>query len=228
MRRNTLILLFTLLPLFVCAQTVDTVRHQVLLQTSMGDILLELYNETPQHRDNFLKLVREGFYDGIIFHRVINRFMIQTGDSTTRHAQPGELTGLHSPDYTIPAEILFPKYFHKRGALAAAREGDEVNPERASSASQFYIVYGKRFNEDMLDRAQVRLDKATHFKVTLPEEVRKVYMEQGGTPHLDGQYTVFGQVLKGMDVVEKIQNVETDDNARPIEDIRILKATVVK
>ena len=209
------------------AQT-DTLRHEVLLETSMGNIRVVLYNETPRHRDNFLKLVKEGYYDGNLFHRVISSFMIQTGDSTTRHAKPGEEVGLHSPDYTIPAEILFPKYFHKRGALAAAREPDDVNPEHASSGSQFYIVYGRRFSEDMIDAAQARLDKSTGGKVVLTPELREAYFKIGGTPHLDGQYTVFGEVVEGLDVVNKIQMVETDEKNRPKEDVKIIKATIIK
>jgi len=209
------------------AQT-DTLRHEVLLETSMGNIRVVLYNETPRHRDNFLKLVKEGYYDGNLFHRVISSFMIQTGDSTTRHAKPGEEVGLHSPDYTIPAEIVFPKYFHKRGALAAAREPDDVNPEHASSGSQFYIVYGRRFSEDMIDAAQARLDKSTGGKVVLTPELRESYFKIGGTPHLDGQYTVFGEVVEGLDVVNKIQMVETDEKNRPKEDVKIIKATIIK
>jgi peptidyl-prolyl cis-trans isomerase B (cyclophilin B) len=154
--------------------------------------------------------------------------MIQTGDSTTRHAKPGEEVGLHSPDYTIPAEIVFPKYFHKRGALAAAREPDDVNPEHASSGSQFYIVYGRRFSEDMIDAAQARLDKSTGGKVVLTPELREAYFKIGGTPHLDGQYTVFGEVVEGLDVVNKIQMVETDEKNRPKEDVKIIKATIIK
>ena len=212
------------------AQTdADTlVRPEVLLETSMGNIRLVLYNETPQHRDNFLKLVNEGFYDGNLWHRVIFNFMIQTGDSTTRHAQPGQTVGLHSPDYTIPAEIVYPKYFHKRGALAAAREGDAENPERASSASQFYIVYGRIFSDAKLDRVQERVSKATNGTVVFTPEIRNVYKTIGGTPHLDGQYTVFGEVIEGMDVVEDIEFVKTDSTDRPIEDVRIINAKVVK
>lgn len=206
----------------------DTVRHEVLLTTNKGDIRIALYNETPLHRDNFLKLIKEGFYDGVLFHRVINRFMIQAGDSASRHAAPGALLGDTNEPYTIPAEIRYPQLFHKRGAVAAAREGDSVNPSRASSASQFYIVYGRRFNDEMLDRAQERLDKQTGGTVKLTPEVREVYKAKGGTPHLDGQYTVFGEVVEGIDVVNAIQWMETDKNDRPLEDVRILKATVVK
>lgn len=210
------------------AQEADSVRHEVLFETTMGNIRVVLYNETPRHRDNFLKLVGEGFYDGDLFHRVIADFMIQTGDSTTRHAKPGETVGLHSPDYTVPAEIVFPKYFHKRGALAAAREGDAANPERASSASQFYIVYGTNYSSLSLDRFQERLDQATGGTVKLTEDIRDYYRKYGGTPHLDGQYTVFGEVVEGLDVVRKINYVQTDDYARPVDDVRIVRATVVK
>lgn len=210
------------------AQQSDTLRHQVLIETSMGNIRMELYNETPCHRDNFLKLVRSGFYDGQLFHRVIFRFMIQAGDSASRHAQPGQTLGETVEPYTIPAEICYPKLFHVRGAVGAAREGDELNPGRASSSSQFYIVYGTRFNDEMLDKAQQRLDKATGGKVKLTPEVREAYKTKGGTPHLDGQYTVFGHVTDGLDVVDAIQRVETDKNNRPLKDVRILRATIIK
>lgn len=209
------------------AQT-DTLRHEVLFVTNMGNIRIALYNETPRHRDNFLKLVGEGFYDGVLFHRVINRFMIQAGDSTSRHAVPGTLLGDVKEAYTVPAEIRYPQFFHKRGAVAAAREGDAVNPERASSMSQFYIVYGRRYNDQMLDQVQLRLNQQTGGTVKLTPEVREVYKAKGGTPHLDGQYTVFGEVVEGMDVVYNIQYMETDKNDRPLEDVRIVKATVVK
>ncbi len=228
-RHFALLTLLLLGQLSMSAQnTNDTLRHEVLFKTTMGNIRVVLYNETPRHRDNFLKLVREGYYDGNLFHRVISNFMIQSGDSTTRHAQPGQPVGLYSPDYTIPAEIRFPQIFHKRGALAAAREPDDVNPDFASSASQFYIVYGRRMTEDMLDHAQARLDQATHGTVKLTPEIRQVYNRIGGTPHLDGQYTVFGEVTEGLDVVKNIQWVETDDKDRPVEDVRIIRATVVR
>ena len=202
--------------------------HEVLLQTSKGDILLKLYNETPLHRDNFLKLVRSGYYDGNLFHRVIADFMIQTGDSTTRHAKPGDLLGEYSPDYSIPAEFRFPKLFHKRGALAAAREPDSSNPDRLSSSSQFYIVWGQTHSDAYLDKCQEGIDKRTNGTVKLTPEIREVYRTIGGTPHLDGQYTVFGEVLSGLDVVKAIDYTKTDEHDRPIEDIRIIKATVVK
>lgn len=225
-----LIIIFTMLitGLSALAETADTVRHEVLLETNKGNIRLVLYNETPQHRDNFMRLVRDGFYNGLLFHRVIDKFMIQTGDSASRNAAPGQLLGDSPEGYTVPAEIVFPKLFHKRGALGAAREGDDVNPERASSASQFYIVFGRRFTDEGLDEVQTRLDKNTDGTVKLPTEVREAYKKKGGTPHLDGQYTVFGEVVEGLDTVQTIEWVETDSNDRPIEDVRILRATIVK
>lgn len=210
------------------AQTADTLRHEVLLETTKGNIRIALYNETPQHRDNFIKLVKEGFYDGLLFHRVIDRFMIQTGDSASRHAAPGQMLGDSPESYKIPAEIRYPALFHKRGAVAAARESDNVNPDRESSASQFYIVYGRRFNDSMLDDVQLRLDKDTGGAVKLTPEIREAYKRFGGTPHLDGQYTVFGEVTEGIDTVENIEWAETDKNDRPVEDIRIIRATVIK
>lgn len=225
--RFKLFLLMLCCSIGVFAQS-DTVRHEVLLETNKGNIRIALYNETPLHRDNFLKLVKLGFYDGVLFHRVINRFMIQTGDSASRHAVPGALLGDTQEPYTIPAEIRYPELFHKRGAVAAARDGDDVNPSRASSASQFYIVYGRRFDDEMLDKVQQRLDQQTGGAVKLTPEVRAVYKAKGGTPHLDGQYTVFAEVVEGLDVVNAIQWMETDKNDRPLEDVRILKAMVVK
>lgn len=202
-------------------------RVRVALETSKGNIVVELYDETPRHRDNFIKLVNEGYYNGILWHRVIADFMIQTGDSTTRHARPGEPVGGYSPDYTLPAEIVFPQFFHKRGALAAAREGDASNPERASSSSQFYIVYGWVQTPSSLDKAEQRIEKATEGRAKLTPDLRDYYMKRGGSPHLDGQYTVFGQVVEGLDVVRDIDFVDTDDHDRPLEDVRIVKATVL-
>lgn len=206
----------------------SAVRHQVLLQTSMGDIVVELYNDTPRHRDNFLRLVRSGYYDGNLWHRVVADFMIQTGDSTTRHAKPGTEVGDYDLGYRIPAEIDFPKYFHKRGALAAARESDAENPKRDSSASQFYIVWGFPYGPKAMAKFQAKVDSITNGAVKFSQEMRDYYWLHGGTSWLDGQYTVFGEVVKGLDVVGNIRAVKTDDNDRPVEDVRIVKALVIK
>jgi len=214
-------------PLWLAAQ-VDTTQHEVLLETSLGNIRLTLYNDTPRHRDNFLHLVRTGFYDGLLFHRVIPNFMIQAGDSASRHAKPEEKLGDSPEPYTLPAEILFPIHYHKAGALAAAREGDEVNPQRASSASQFYIVTGSIFTDESLDAVQERLDKQTGGSIKLTPALKETYRNLGGAPHLDGQYTVFGEVIEGMDICDQIQWVSRDAHDRPDTDVRILRATVVK
>lgn len=220
----------SLLTLNVGAQTLttDSIEHEVLLETSKGNIRVKLYNDTPIHRDNFLKLVRQGFYDGLLFHRVIPDFMIQAGDSASRHAKEGVLLGDSPEPYTLPAETHFPAHFHRRGALAAAREGDEKNPQRASSYSQFYIVTGSIFTDDGLDVMQERLDSTTHNTIKLTPKIKEVYRTFGGAPHLDGQYTVFGEVVEGFDVTDLIQWASRDENNRPFDDIRIIKATVVK
>ena len=239
---------------------------KVKLHTSEGDIVIALYDETPQHRDNFLKLVKEGFYNGTLFHRVIKDFMIQGGDPDSIGAPAGKMLGTGGPGYDIPAEILYPQFFHKRGALSAARLGDDMNPERASSGSQFYIVWGQKYNSGQLrqmekqmqmqqeqsvfdrlvaqHRAEIiqlrknrdhaalqelqdKLNAETHALCQempaprfTPEQV-EAYTTLGGTPHLDGQYTVFGEVLEGLDVVERIQNCETSRGDRPKKDISI-------
>lgn len=226
MRRYMLVLFVSLVATVAVAQ--DSIRHEVLFSTTKGDIVIALYNETPKHRDNFIKNVKEGYYDGVLFHRVISDFMVQTGDSASRHALPGQFLGESAETYTVPAEIRFPQLFHKRGAVAAARESDSVNPDRDSSMGQFYIVWGSRYGEASLDKVQQQLDERTGGKVKLTPEVRGVYERLGGTPHLDGQYTVFGEVVKGLDVVDAIQAVETDDNARPLDDIRIVKASLLR
>ncbi|MBQ5715451.1 MAG: peptidylprolyl isomerase [Alistipes sp.] len=204
---------------------------EVKLTTTMGEITVRLSDLTPGHRDNFLQLTEEGYFDGLLFHRVIGDFMIQGGDPRTRDIKGsefdanGEETG--NPRYweKIPAEINFPQLYHRRGALAAAREGDFVNPERKSSRTQFYIVWGRTFDAEQLARMEQRLAMQG---ITLPENVREAYMNEGGTPHLDGQYTVFGEVIEGLEIVDKIQSVITDDMDRPVEDVRILKAERVK
>lgn len=184
----------------------------VLISTSYGDIKIKLYNETPLHRDNFLELAREGKYDGSVFHRVINRFMIQGGGT------PSLQTIDDRP--MIPAEFN-PKFIHKKGALAAARTGDNINPERKSSGSQFYIVQGRTYTEDMVKQMEQRMG------ITYTDEQRKTYAEVGGTPHLDMQYTIFGEVIDGLDVVDKIAAVKTYNADRPVEDIP-MKVTVIR
>ena len=242
------------------------------IKTSLGDIRIRLYGETPKHRDNFLKLVNENFYNDVLFHRVINQFMIQTGDPESKGAAPGKMLGSGGPGYDIEAEIVYPKYFHKRGALAAARQGDEVNPERRSSGSQFYIVTGKSYNAGQLGQMEKQLqyqqmqtifnDLAKQHRDSimnmrrnrdqaglqaLQEELvakteaeaaknpakftdaqSEAYTTVGGTPHLDGTYTVFGEVVSGMDVVEKIEKTATGAQDRPKEDIKIISMKIVE
>lgn len=245
-------------------------RTLVKLETTMGNITVALYNETPKHRDNFIKLVKEGVYDSTLFHRVIKQFMIQAGDPDSKNASDTAMLGSGDVGYTIPAEFN-PKFFHKKGVLAAARQGDDVNPEKASSGCQFYIVTGRKFTEpqllgmenkineqheealfDSLARqhmkeiykmrkagdnagllelqdtleAQARelADKEEKFRFT-PEQI-KAYSTVGGAPHLDGSYTVFGEVTEGMEVVNNIEIAKTNRADRPVENIRILKASI--
>lgn len=193
------------------------------METTAGKIVLKLYNETPKHRDNFLKLVDEGAYDSLLFHRVIPNFMIQGGDPDSKNAPAGVMLGEGDRDYLVPAEIRIDQgIYHKRGVLAAARESDDVNPARASSAMQFYIVWGQIFDDEKLDMMQARINEMTGGKVTLTEEMRETYKTIGGTPHLDGSYTVFGEVIDGLEVVDSIQHVACDRYDRPLEDVRIL------
>ena len=206
--------------------------RQVMLETTAGNILLTLFDDTPRHRDNFLKLCNEQFYDSLLFHRVIKNFMIQGGDPDSRHAEPGVTLGEGSTDYTVEAEffdseghLLHP---HKRGALAMAREGDSENPERRSSGCQFYIVWGKTYATQQLYQIGDKVEAATDHRVTMTDELLDLYHDVGGVPHLDGQYTVFGEVTEGLDVVDRIQKAQTDDYDRPIDDIRILRAREVK
>lgn len=221
---RSLLLLTCLLSLVSCRQK----EIHVVLETTMGNIELKLYNATPLHRDNFRSLAQEGAFDSLLFHRVIRDFMIQGGDPDSRTAAPGVLLGEGDRPYTVPAEFRLEKgIFHRRGVLAAARESDDVNPEQRSSAMQFYIVWGKIFDDEGLDRVQERLDNRTGGRVKLTPEMREVYKNTGGTPHLDGQYTVFGEVVSGLDVVDAIQQVPTDANDRPLEDVRILRAYIL-
>lgn len=228
---NTLAALLLMLMLPLCednSAAAQTQRKEVLLETTEGNIRIALYDETPLHRDNFLMLVQQQFYDSLLFHRTIRNFMIQAGDPDSKHARPGDPLGESSPEYTLPAEIRLPQLYHKRGAVAMAREGDDVNPEWRSSSSQFYIVYGKRFSTPDVEAYAERMDTLTKGKAQMTQEIKDTYRKTGGAPHLDGTYTVFGEVTEGMDVVERIQQADTDDNDRPMEDIRILRATVVE
>ena len=208
--------------------TAQTTTSEVLLETTAGNIRIALYDETPQHRDNFLKLVKMNVYDSLLFHRVIKDFMIQSGDINSKHAQPGQLLGTGDFDYTQEPEFRLPQLFHRRGVVAMAREGDDVNPEMRSSACQFYIVWGRVLDDKKLNQIQERLDSTTQGRVKLTPEMMATYKTVGGTPHLDGQYTVFGEVTEGLDIIDRIQQMPTDKYARPLEDIRILKAIVTK
>ncbi|MBR5069997.1 MAG: peptidylprolyl isomerase [Bacteroidales bacterium] len=206
-------------------------RAEVTMQTTQGKIVMVLYNETPIHRDNFLAQVRRGYYDGLLFHRIIASFMIQCGDSTSRDVSAQEFKNARGDDpYRLPAEIRFPQLFHRRGALAAARQGDHINLERKSSPYEFYIVWGKYFGPREMQAEQEKVlereDSTRHF--TFPQEVIDAYEIEGGTPHLDNEYTVFGEVIKGLDVVGQIQAAKTDSLDRPLKDIRIKKAWVSK
>lgn len=240
---------------------------QVVMHTSMGDIQLKLYNETPKHRDNFIQLVKDGTYNGLLFHRVIKDFMIQGGDVTSKDAPMNKSLGAGDLGYTVPAEFNYPKYFHKKGALCAARTGDEVNPERVSSASQFYIVTGKKYSDAELNQMEKQLEnrlKQSIFarlqaenkpkimeyyrsgnkeelailrdtligkteleaekrkdEAKLPKEIREIYKTEGGVPFLDNQYTVYGEVVKGIEVVDAIQQVKTNRQDRPTENVVI-------
>lgn len=244
----------------------------VRISTNYGDIIVRLYDETPQHRDNFLKLAREGYYDNTLFHRVIKDFMIQGGDPDSKGAPVGKRLGTGGPEYTIPAEFVYPQYYHKRGALSAARQADQVNPERRSSGSQFYVVWGKTYSEKELTQLASQLDgqrgqqifnglaaqhrdsiqamykagdqkglmalqqrlaaetdkllKETPGFMFTPEQMRD-YTTLGGTPFLDNQYTVFGEVVEGLDVVEEIQGVATGSADRPKEDV-VMTMTVLE
>lgn len=209
--------------------TVDTTLHQVMLETTMGNIKLALYNDTPKHRDNFLKLVNEGYYNGCIFQRVIKNFMIQGGDYSCRKVTPGKVEKF-DVGYTVPAEIIYPKYYHKRGQLCMAREGDDENPTKASGATDFYITWGRNFSPRQMEYLVEQMQREGKNYAIPSKEVQEGYIKYGGVPHLDNGYTVFGEVLEGLDVVDKIQNVATnkENNDRPLEDIIILKAEQIK
>lgn len=280
MRRNIIVILTLLLTCGLSACKPGANRGENMeketrlrIETTAGDIVVKLYNETPKHRDNFIKLAKEGVYDGTLFHRVIKDFMIQAGDPQSKSASKGKSLGAGDVGYTIPAEFVYPQYFHKRGALAAARQGDNVNPEKASSGCQFYIVTGKVYNngslanmeeqinqmrlqsvfnalaqkhlkdiykmrragdedglmklqDELIAEAEKEMAGKTRFQFT-PEQ-QQAYTTLGGAPHLDGEYTVFGEVVEGMDVVDRIQRVKTDRNDRPEENVVISKVTVLE
>lgn len=201
-------------------------KRDVEMVTTEGTIVIRLSDLTPLHRDNFLRLVKSKYYDSVLFHRVIKDFMIQGGDPDSKRAEAGQPLGNGGPGYTIPAEFDS-SLFHKKGALAAARMGDNVNPEKQSSGSQFYIVQGKVFRPGQLDTLEMRIGRGFKFS----EKQREAYTTIGGTPHLDRAYTVFGEVVKGLDVVDRIAGVSTSmgaDRDRPVKDVRILKARLVK
>lgn len=181
----------------------DKKQVKILISTDFGDMTAILYNETPQHRDNFIKLVNEGWYEGSPFHRVINKFMIQGGQNADGRLDPG---------YTVPAEFVDGKY-HKYGALSAARKGDQVNPEKASSGSQFYIVQGQVTTYESLE------NQASRSGVNYTNDQIEAYTSVGGTPHLDGAYTVFGEVIEGFEVIDKIATVKTDKASKPLENV---------
>jgi cyclophilin family peptidyl-prolyl cis-trans isomerase len=261
------VFIFLLMAAFSCGNTKPQKEEaQIVIQTEYGNIKIKLYDKTTEHKKNFEKLVNEEFYDGLLFHRVIQNFMIQGGDPDSKNAEPGKMLGGGSSEYTLPAEIL-PEYYHKRGAVAAARRGGPSNPEKRSSASQFYIVQGRTFSEGALDtlemaknqqlinemmrqqltavQAEIEQFKANNdrdgFNLKVAEireqvdslidarglgfkfsdEQRKIYTTVGGYPSLDGDYTVFGEVTEGMDVVEKIAAMETDQNNRPLQDVKM-------
>lgn len=192
----------------------------VEIQTSYGNMLVKLYDETPQHQANFLKLSEEGYFDDLLFHRVIEGFMIQGGDPTSRNASPGARLGSGGPGYQVPAEFN-PYLIHKKGALSAARTGDAVNPEKKSSGSQFYIVQGQPIDDAQLQMFEQR--KGLQYS----DEQKEIYRSQGGTPFLDMDYTVFGEVIEGIEIIDKIAAVKTDAADRPAEDVT-MKIVVIK
>ena len=214
--------------LFLLVSCSASKGYVVRMCTTEGDMEIRLYDETVAHRDNFVRLAETHCFDSLLFHRVIKDFMIQGGDPDSKFARPGEMLGEGDLGYSVPAEFMPEKYFHRRGVLAAAREGDDVNPEKASSASQFYIVWGTVYTPEQLERFRVAYGRRRGKEILMTTEQVEAYTTVGGTPHLDGEYTVFGEVVNGLDVVDRIQNKKCDVNDRPIEDVRILKVEIVK
>lgn len=269
--------LFSLLTVFCTLQlSVAQVSTKVLLKTTAGDIVIGLYDDTPKHQENFIKLVKDGYYNGLLFHRVMKGFMVQGGDPDSKDAEAGTVLGNGGPGYQLDAEIL-PNHYHKKGALAAARQPDNVNPDKKSSGSQFYLVQGRTYTEEelaSLEASQAQGIKNTLFQkmLQMPEnaqlreqiegyskvgnkkeldfiiqrisptieqeyqklglgysvEAKKAYQEIGGTPFLDGLYTVFGEIIEGLEVVDKIAENEVDAKNRPLKDVRIIKAKILK
>lgn len=276
--------IISILTLFLCSSCFfkslpnkdENKETVMLIKTDKGDIKIKLYNETPLHRDNFIKLVKENFYEGVLFHRVINNFMIQTGDPDSKTANQGQMLGNGGPGYTIPAEFNS-KFIHKKGALAAARQGDQTNPKKESSGSQFYIVHGNKLTDEQLTRFEqgqnqqkqgqffmefinkpenqefkakietlqkeqkfkelndliendttfkTEMEKLDLFKFT--DEQKEMYKTAGGAPHLDGGYTVFGEVIEGLGIIDTIATVEVDRTSRPLEDVKILSIKEIK
>ena len=200
---------------------------EIEFKTTMGDFRVRLFSDTPIHSQHFAQLVREGYYDGLLFHRVIRNFMIQAGDSTSRTAKPNLPLGEADRNYTLAPEFRTPLHYHHRGALAAARESDDVNPERRSSATQFYVVWGKRWTPNELANVREHVDAETGANGLITDNMALDYYTRGGSPHLDGQYTVFGEVSTGLEIIDKIQKVNTDRNDRPRVDVRILSARIL-
>lgn len=273
MKKGIFLILMTILIMSDSCAMKKNQGTLVRFETTYGEIIVKLYPETIKHHDNFVKLVNEGFYNGVLFHRVIAGFMIQAGDPGSKKAKANTLLGSGDVGYTVPAEFIYPLYYHKRGALSAARQGDETNPLKASSGCQFYIVQGKTFSDSGLDSIEANnkqkleiklfqeivktkmgevkkyrldhsqskldelrdsilsvvhahMDKSPTYKFT--EQQRLDYKNIGGTPHLDGEYTVFGEVTEGLDVVERISKAKTGSNDRPVTDIKVIKAEVIK
>lgn len=220
---STLLLAFATL-----TAVAQTPGARIEFTTTMGNFTVVLFKETPEHAANFEKLVREGFYTNILFHRTIRNFMVQAGDPDSREAQPYQMLGDGGLPYTLPLELALPHIYHYRGALAAARLGDDENPERRSSSTQFYVVWGKTFAPSELSTMKQRIADATGRTDIITPAMAADYEKRGGTPHLDGQYTVFGEVVDGLEVINQMQRVKTDSNNRPLEDIRILSAKVVE
>ena len=266
--------LTTITTLLLTLMSCNAKEPVVVIETNYGTMKVKLYNETPQHRDNFLKLVNEGFYNDLLFHRVIKDFMIQGGDPESKNAPAGKQLGAGDVGYQIPAEFNYPKFMHKKGALSAARQGDQVNPEKKSSGCQFYIVQGKTYSDSELQRMEegmknqvmlrkfnelkkANMDKIKSMKINkdqeglqalqqdfikqcesyvaehpeeckMSDEVKKIYKEIGGTPFLDGEYTVFGEIVEGLDIVDKIAAVETAPGDRPVQDVKMTKVYVEK